>query len=310
MEQLIGMGEGRIAFALHWGKVEKVYRGTPKHGALWLVDVRLTTGAPVEKAKVVGNRLPLVHSKKRQSWGLVGYIGANVHDPVFIPATYLAETDAEIRTHDLLDQHEFFTFHIENQNIEPTPEAPNGTTEDAFGVYTIRAPGNAPPNEDNGHANRYFQIVSAPRKSPGSGGKVQMMGGGRRGARAGATGDGGPGDFIVIDQSTSPAFVAWQQQVTAAINALIALVSAAGVGQAALAAQTGALTGWAGAAAAAIPTAAPVVPPAPAALGAPPAPIAPPLDGVPGVPGNEPVAPAEFQTVGQIVTGSVTVTGA
>lgn len=268
----VGMHEGRGAVSLQWGEVVAVYREDSARGARWTCDVRVTTGAPVERCLIVGDRLPLVNQPNRPSWGVVGYIGSNAHDPVFWPCPWTSETDPEIVSHDKLDRHEFFTFHIENQRGEVTPEAPNGTNADAFGVYTIRAPGNAPPNEDNGPAHRYLQIVSRPRSGGGSG-KVQLMGGSRRMARAQA--DGAAGDYVAISASTSPNFAAWLAWAHGVLTA-----AATDLG----------------------------LPPFPGAVGGDGAPAGDPVPAVDGGAAGE--APAGAQLVGAIITGSQVVTGA
>ena len=302
-EDLIGVGAGRLAFSLHWAKVIASFRDEPRYGAQWLVDVRLTTGANVEKAKVVGNRLPLVHDETHPSWGVIGYIGGNTHDPIFWPCPWTYESRAEIASHDMLDRHEVFTFHIESFRGDVSDDAPQGT-DDAFGVYTIRAPGNAPPNEDNGPATRYMQIVSAKRRSGGFG-KVQMLGGVRRLARGGATSGDPRGDYVAIDVTSSPAFIAWMQAVTAALATVSAGLTALAEGQAALAAQTVALQAWG----ATVAPPCPPLPPAPADPPAPPVAVPLPVDPVPDVDGGGGLPGDVVQVVGQIVTGSATVTG-
>ncbi len=192
-ENMVGVGGGRLSIVPQWASVEKVYRSDPKRGPGWLCSGRISSGAPYEKARVVGARLPRVGTKKRPSWGVLMYLAGNVYDPIFFPCPWVSATHHDIESHDLLDVFERFEIHIEG------------------GFYSIKSP------KENGGA-KYLQIVAA--SGEGDIGRVVLLSGLNRIAR-GPSAEGAPiGDYIAIDSITSPQFAAWMIAVDAFLRAM------------------------------------------------------------------------------------------
>lgn len=298
-------GLGNIFAGIRWGKVVGVRRGESRGegqgiATQWVADIedhQAGGGLIIQGATVAGPRLPRVHTDERPSFAVWGTFNGNIQTPWCMPCPWTSCFMHDIGTHELLDEYDTMTIHLW---VSPV-------TGNSF--YTLKDPEKR-ANEGDGFANqrRFLQISWTPEGAPLA---FEMLGGSRLMARAG-TRDGGRGDYVVIDADTSPNFVAWQTEITAAVNALAAQAAALATGQAALAAQTAALNAYAAALPAAVAaniatgtpvppftaSAAPVAPPAgPAAVG-------PPEDGVPEVDGLAPTPPAPFTTVGRIATGS------
>lgn len=279
--------DARVAILPRKAKVTKVRQGQSIAGgeaAQWVADLECTDGTTVPNAMILGPRVPLVHTEEVQSWGMVGFFGGNVLDPYFIPAPWTSEHQHDVESHVLLDRFGPMTFHL----------IPGG-------VYTIKIP--APPGEAQ---ERLLQIV-APSHPDGP--SFQMLGGARRIARGGGVGDGADtrGDYVVIDATCAPAFIAWVEAVSAALNGIQATLQGLIAGQAALAAQTAAIAAWGLTVAPPLPG---PFPPAPAAPEPPPDAPDLPVDPIPDVEGsgNLPAGGA-VQIAGQIVTASSTVRG-
>jgi hypothetical protein len=254
-------------------------RSPGQKASQWIVDLEdLDSGAIVVGALVVGSRRPIATSKTRASIGVYTALAGNSAKCVFWALTWPSCSKRDIASHDLLDEHETITFHIERG-------ARSGNT-----AYTIKKPDLDRSDDNEFEAGqvyqrdymqeRYLQILA---DKEGRGVSFEMLGGSRRMARAGTTDEGGKGDYVQIDAETSPNFAAWMTWVTSAITALSG-VSQGGGGP--------------------IPPA--VIPPFPT-LGPDGSPAG---DPVPAVDGAEPgPPPVGASVVGAIVTGSTSTRG-
>jgi len=291
-------GIGNVFIGIRWGKVLQVRRGEARGegqgiATQWVADIEdqhAGGGHYVEGATIIGPRIPRVHTDLRPSFVVWGTMGGDIRTPWCLPCPWTSCAQADIESHDMLDEHETLTIHLYR----------NPKTGATF--YTIKKP-EAHTDEGGGHVvqERYLQIVA---DKDGHGLSFEMLGGARLMARAGTRDAPTAGDYVVINGATSPQFVIWQNAITAAVNGLAAVAAQLAAGQTALAAQTAELTTFALAAATAIPIAPPTVPAPPVAPAAPPAAVAIPSDGVPAVDGLAAVPPAPNTTVGQIVSGS------
>jgi len=273
----------RLMLTMRLARVLRVKAGesrTPgKKASQWVVDLEdLDSGAVVEGALVVGARRPIVTSKTRPSIGVYTALAGNSAKCIFWPLVWPSCSKRDIASHDLLDEHETITVHIQRG-------AKSGNT-----AYTIKKPDLDRSDDSEFEAGqvyqrdylqeRYLQILA---DKTGHGVSFEMLGGSRRMARAGTTGEGGKGDYVQIDAETSPVFAAWMAWVTNAITAL-SVVSQAGGG----------------------PIPPNVIPPFPTLGpdGAPAGDPVPPVDGeAPGAP------PVGASVIGAIVTGSTSTRG-
>lgn len=263
----------RLMLTMRLAKVIRVKAGESRtsggRASQWIVDLEdLDSGALVPGALVVGARRPIVTSKTRPSIGVYTALAGNASKCIFWPLIWPACSKRDIASHDLLDEHETITVHIQRG-------AKSGNT-----AYTIKKPDLDRSDDSEFEAGqvykrdylqeRYLQIIA---DKDGHGVSFEMLGGSRRMARAGTTGDGGKGDYVQIDAETSPNFTAW-------FLALQALYTAA----------------------------APALGlPLPGQPGGPPVPAGDPVPAVDGeVPGAPPAGPS---VVGAIVTGSTSTRG-
>lgn len=280
------------AFALYQGQVIEVRRGQGQMGGAapqTLCRVRLTTGAELDNVRVIGPYTPLADTPARPSWCIVGFIAANVDDPVLWPLvtaerrpTVIAETVLQLET------------------------ARAALTIAADGQVAVRGRSELAHDaaETEGDADWRLRIGAL-------GSVFEMLGGEHRMAR-GADGAGGAGDKLAVNAGTSPQFATWVAAVTAAVNAIPAIIAALQAMIATLPGvqlQMAAVQAWS---VAATPGAL-VIPPGPAAPAAPAVPgglpAVVPQDPVPAYGDQQPQPAVGFQVAGELRTGSGVIRG-
>ena len=177
----------RTLFTLQWGRVEAVRKGQGSAigtAPQWRVDVLGAAGNRVESCLVMGDRVPLVHSDGRPSWGMVGFFGGNLYDAWFLPCPWLSAATDTVDAHERLDEYSGVAITIGDD-----------------GTYAIRGrPDDAPRLE--------ITPDGAEDDSP----SFEILGGSVGMARI--------GDSVTLTAHTSPAFFGWMAAVNAACGAL------------------------------------------------------------------------------------------
>lgn len=280
------------AFGLYQGQVIAVRRGKGQMGGdapQTLCTVRLTTGAELDNVRVIGPYTPLVNTTERPSWCIVGFIAANIDDPVLWPLITAERRPSVVA-----------------ENVLQLETLRAALTISSDGQLAVRG------RSDRAHDDAEAEGDADWRLRIGALGSVfEMLGGEHRMAR-GADGAGAGGDKLAINAATSPQFATWVAAVTAAVNsipAIIAAIQAIVATFPAVQLQMAAVQAWS---VAATPGAL-VIPPGPAAPAAPAVPGAlpavSPQDPVPAY-GDQGLQPAVgFQVAGELRTGSNVIRG-